>query len=209
VATRSADLVDGSDDGEDEILQRFTRRVGRLTAGRDAPLLVALDGRSGAGKSTLAASVAARLPSCVVIGGDDFYAGGTPQQWDTRSAAEKVAMVIDWTRQRPVLSELKDQRTASWHGYDWEAFDGRLDVQATVCDPADVVILEGAYSARPELADLLDLRVLLATDDAVRHERLGRREGWFYRDQWFSRWSEAEDYYFGLVMPADAFDLVL
>jgi hypothetical protein len=31
-----------------------------------------------------------------VIGGDDFYAGGTAERWDQRSPAEKADQVIDW-----------------------------------------------------------------------------------------------------------------
>jgi uridine kinase len=71
------------------------------------------------------------------------------------------------------------------------------------------VILEGAYSARPELADLLQLRVLLDTPDAVRDARLRAREGDDYVDGWMARWADAEAHCFGHVMPRSAFDLVL
>ncbi len=72
-----------------------------------------------------------------------------------------------------------------------------------------VVLLEGAYSARPELHDLLDLRVLLDTPTEVRLRRLLAREGESYRADWLARWSGAEDHYFGTVMPIERFDLVL
>ena len=98
---------------------------------------------------------------------------------------------------------------ASWHGYDWEAFDDRLEPSLTPCEPAEVIVLEGAYSARPELADLFDLRVLLDTARAVRRERLFQREGSAYRDEWEARWSVAEDHYFEFVVPSHSFDLVL
>jgi hypothetical protein len=35
------------------------------------------------------------------------------------------------------------------------------------------------------------------------------REGEEYRADWESRWSAAEDHYFGTVMPPHRFDLVL
>jgi uridine kinase len=169
---------------------------------------VALDGRSGVGKSTLASRIADDLPSCVVIEGDDFYAGGTGEQWDRRSTHEKVAEVIDWRRQRPVLEAARSGAATSWHGFNWAAFAGVRD-EPTILPAAAVVILEGAYSARPELADLFDLRVLLASTNDVRLQRLAEREGDEYRDEWFSRWDEAEEFYFGTVMPPSAFDLVL
>jgi len=143
------------------------------------------------------------------IEGDSFYAGGTPEFWDSLSPAQKAAQVIDCDRQRPVLEALRQGLAGSWHGYDWEAFDDRLETSLTTCVPAEVVILDGAYSARPELAHLFDLRVLLDTDHTVRRERLRQREGNAYRDDWEARWSEAEDYYFGSVVPPHSFHLVL
>jgi len=194
---------------DDDLIPRLIEAIESIAAERDRNVIVAIDGRSGAGKSTLAAALADRLESCSVIGGDSFYAGGTPDYWDSLPAADKAARVMDWRRQRPVLEALAQGVEASWHGYDWQAFDGRLESTVTVCRPASVVMLEGVYSARPELADLLDLRVLLDTEPTLRRDRLRGREGDAYRDEWEARWSEAEDHYFGSVMPPASFDLVL
>ncbi len=143
---------------------KLANRIRELAEGRHAPLLVALDGRSAAGKSTLAARVAPLVNACV-IDGDNFYSGGTAATWDAMSAAEKVDHCIEWRRQRPVLELLSRRETASWHPYDWESDDGSLAPHLVTCAPAPVVILDGAYSARPELADLFDLRVLLDATD--------------------------------------------
>ena len=68
----------------------------------NAPLFVALDGRSGAGKSTLASVSKSLLVEqdvvMNVIEGDQFYAGGSSQTWDSRSDADKVANAMDWRR---------------------------------------------------------------------------------------------------------------
>lgn len=183
----------------------------------DRPLIVALDGRSGAGKSTLAEALRSDppvpsadppVPALSVIDGDDFYAGGSPASWDAMSARRKVDHCIDWRRQRPILDRLRRGRSARWRPFDWEAFDGRLTDELE-CRPSPVVILEGAYSARPELADLLDLRVLLDTPGDVRRQRLLAREGQDHADDLFGRWAAAEELYFGSLMPPGAFDLVL
>jgi uridine kinase len=180
-----------------------------LVLGRTAPLLVALDGRSGAGKSTLARAAAERLGASV-IEGDDFYAGGSGESWDAMTAEQKVAHVIDWRHQRPMLEALRRGDTVTYHPYDWydDANDGWAPHVVTV-ESAPVIILDGAYSARPELADLLDLRVLLLIDDDVRRAQLLAREGDLYRTEWEARWAEAELHYFGSIMPPEAFDLVL
>ena len=188
--------------------EQLIATVSAHIAKRPGPVIIALDGRSGAGKSTVAAQVAPRL-SAVVIEGDDFYAGGTAAFWDEQTAVEKVAHVMDWRRQQQLLSDLRAGRGATWYPFDWEAFDGRLSESPMSCGPADVVILEGAYSARPELAELLDLRFLLDTPEPVRSQQLREREGDDYSEDWEGRWREAEDHYFGVIMPRSSFDQVL
>ncbi len=182
-------------------------RIASLRAVMPAPVLVALDGRSAAGKSTLAQQVAART-AALAIDGDDFYRGGDDAFWQARSPAEKVDLVIDWRRQRALLTKLRQGEPARWQPYDWEADDGRLGAEVHV-GPAAVVILDGAYSARPELADLFALRALLHVPRPVRRERLLRREGERYRAEWEARWAEAEDLSFERLMPPESFDLVL
>jgi dephospho-CoA kinase len=75
--------------------------------------------------------------------------------------------------------------------------------------PATIVILDGAYSARTELAHLFDLRLLLTVPRHIRRERLMQREGPRSRAEWEARWAVSEDLYFGQLMPPAAFDLVL
>jgi uridine kinase len=190
------------------LAEQFVEHIEVARHGRSGPFLVALDGRSGTGKSTLALGVADLLDAGV-IKGDDFYAGGSAEYWDAMTADEKVRHVIDWRRQRPVLESLRDGARATWHPYDWLADNGGLSDTVLSCEPNAVVILDGAYSARPELADLFSLRVLLQAEEEVRRTRLLEREGEQYRADWEARWHVAELHYFGTVMPPEAFDLVL
>jgi len=91
--------------------------------------------------------------------------------------------------------------------FDWEAFDGRLCNEPTRLGPKPIVVLDGVYTARPELTDLVDLRVLVELSDAVRLERLLLREGTI--GPWERQWHEAEHVYFQRVMPATEFDIIL
>jgi uridine kinase len=190
-----------------EILIRRISAAAIEQQGSGVPLLIALDGRSGAGKSTLARAVGEAM-GALVIDGDDFYAGGTDAYWDRMGPEEKVEHVIDWRRQRKVLETLRRRQPATWRPYDWESDDGSFGPLVS-SSPADVVILDGAYSARPELADIFNLRILLDVPRDVRRARLLRREGARYRDEWESRWSDAEDLYFDSRMPRGAFDFVI
>ncbi|WP_224389265.1 uridine kinase [Pseudonocardia sp. ICBG1293] len=196
-------------------------RLRQALPARQGPLVVGVDGRSGAGKSTLTAQVAAYLarhPDGVgrvtVVEGDDFYAGGSAGTWDARTAPERVDLVIDWHRQRDVLERLRADGVARWRGFDWDSehWDAEvapLTASATTAVAAPLILLEGAYSCRPELHPLLDLRVLLTAPGEVRLRRLVQRDGDDHDAGWTARWSAAEDHYFGSVMPPERFDLVL
>lgn len=197
----------------------MARLRSRSTTG--TPLFVGIDGRSGAGKSTIAAAVERVLaqenrdPQWVsVIEGDDFYSGGSAEAWDHLTAAQKADWVIDWRRQLEVLTSLRRNGIAQWHRFDWgsEDWDSEtvpLAATPTITRMAPVVILEGAYSCRPELQGVLDLLVLLTAAHEVRRDRLIAREGEGYQADWQARWAAAEDHYFGTVMPPERFDLVL
>lgn len=167
------------------------------------PYVVAIDGRSGVGKSTLSATIAETLQASV-IEGDDFFAGGIEIRTD--SPAQRAADCIDWTRQRAVLDALRHGDDAAWRAFDWDAFDGRLRSTVTTLSPRPIIILEGVYAARPELADLIDCKVLATLADELREERLVMREGTI--GPWERQWHEAENYYFEKIMPTRRFDVI-
>ena len=204
----------------DEAAEPLLHLLKSSATASDRAVYVALDGRSGAGKSTLAEYVRTALGDdelrVAVIEGDQFYAGGSGETWDGRSAEDKVAMAMDWRRQHALLSNLRESGHASWRSFAWDAPDWdahppplEADSQSLSISSTDVVLLEGAYSARPELHELLDVLVLLDPPSSVRRQQLLGREGDLYRDEWEARWSEAEDLYFGEVMAPHRFDLVI
>lgn len=180
------------------------RLIETAARARSAPLVVAIDGRSGVGKSTLAEWLSRQLPATIVAG-DDFYAGGTCVLGDPPQA--RAARCIDWQAQRRVLSALRHGQTASYHAFDWDAFDGTFQAKPTRLAPAAIILLEGVYAARPELRDLLDLCILVRVSDTLRLSRLLDREGEI--GPWERQWHEAEEWYFADAAPATAFDLVL
>lgn len=189
---------------QDQIIERIEstdRKAGR-------PLIVALDGRSGVGKSTLARRVAARVDDCCLIEGDDFYAGGSAAEWDARSPQDKARLCMDWQRLKDeALLPLLAGQTASWHPFNFEAGAG-LAEQTKHAAPAAVILIDGVYSGRPELADLVDLSILVETQGNERERRLLEREG-LAQVEWQQRWDAGEDYYFEHIKLRDTFDLIL
>jgi uridine kinase len=171
---------------------------------QSGPLVVAIDGRSGTGKSTLAVALAERL-GATVIEGDDFYAGGTGIEGDPPES--RAARCTDWKAQRRVLEALRRGERAIYHAFDWDAFDGSLQAKESEVAPAPIILLEGVYAARPELRDLVDLSILVQVPDDLRLARLIEREGEI--GPWEMQWHGAEEWYFAVQAPGEAFDLVL
>ena len=189
--------------------------IRRLTAERNTPTLVALDGGSGSGKSTLARSVAATLDVSLVHG-DDFYAANIPDvEWDAKTPSERARDVIDWRRLRTqALEPLLAGKSAEWQTFDFKAGtrpDGTYEMKPgfTEQEAQPVIVLDGAYAARPELSDIINLSVLVDVPLEVRHQRLAAREARDFLAQWHARWDAAEAWYFTHVRPASSFDLVV
>lgn len=189
---------------------RTTRAAELLAviAARRAPVLVALDGRSGTGKTTLAREIANSLVAAIVES-DDFFSGGTESDWASRTPEERASACIDWRRLRTeALEPLLAGRSAHWHPFDFAAGTGSA-LKTVECQAAPVILLDGAYSARPELADIIGISVLLELPDAIRRTRLVCREGAAFMTGWHATWDAAEDYYFTHIRPPQTFDIVI
>ena len=188
------------------------RRAARAT---DAPILVAFDGPSGSGKSTLAALVATELDAVIVPSDDFFAAEMTDAEWDALSPRGRAEAAIDWRRLREqALEPLLAGNVASWHPFDFAAGtrpDGSYAMASHVETrmPSAVIVLEGAYSSRPEIADLIEFAVLVDLPISERHGRIAIRDDKAFADAWHTRWDAAEDYYFTEVRPPSWFDLVV
>ena len=190
-------------------VEKAISKIKELMIHGNKPILVAIDGRSGTGKSTIAKIIAARLNG-VEITADDFWIGGSNEEWDKRSPQEKASLAIDWKRLRgEALEPLLAGKPASWHPFDWKAGKG-LATHFINRGPTRLVVLDGAYSARPELSDIIDLSILVEVpDDSNRRDRLVKRENREYMDNWHRRWDPAENYYFSKVRPKDFFDIII
>jgi len=179
------------------------------------PVLVALDGPSGSGKSTLAQAVAALLEATIVPCDDFFAADLTGAEWEARASEERARDALDWRRlRREALEPLLAGRAARWRGFDFASGarpDGSwgLAEQWAERQPASVILLEGAYSSRPELGDLIGLSVLVEAPPKVRAARLAAREPAAFLLEWHARWDGAEAHYFTHVRPRSSFDLVV
>jgi uridine kinase len=189
-------------------VEKLITAIQQKSAVRRKPIIVAIDGRSGTGKSTLANAVASRLDATILVC-DDFYSGGDDSEWLAYSPQQRVAKCIDWQRIRTeVLEPLLNGKRAIYRPFDFKVGKG-LAANTIAVMPAPFIILEGAYSARPELADVIDFKILVEFPDEARRQRLIQREGNSFMQTWHTIWDAAEDYYFEQVRPPSSFDFVI
>jgi uridine kinase len=184
--------------------------VGRPGLPPSKPVVVALDGPSGAGKSTLAAAVGL-CRVATVLDGDDFYSSAlpalSPAQRNALTGREIADRVIDWRRLRTqALEPLVRGESAQYRPYDWAAADGRLGPPRHL-RPADLLVVEGVYSGRAELADLVDVSVYVGIGAPARAERLARRTE--DPPDWVRFWELGEQAYFAELRRPEGFDLRL
>lgn len=165
-------------------------RIGELKQGRGTRI-VGIDGYGGAGKSSLAKRLAEALDA-EVVSVDNF--------WRPKATRPERATVVadpgsdyEWERLRDrVIEPLSRDRPARYRRYDWQS-----DEMAEWRDvPAGgIVIVEGVFSTRPELAPLYDLRIWVDTPRDICLKRGIERDGEAHRDLWENEWMQAYDRY--------------
>ena len=186
--------------------QSTAERILALVEQVPPPLaLLAIEGHSAAGKSSLASLVQGSRTDVTVVQTDDFYRPLDPGYRDTLDAAGGYAEYYDWQRlEAQVLSPLRAGRSARYQRYNWQR--NSLGEWAEV-KPSGLVIVEGCYSARPELRDYYDAIVVVTAASAAREHRQHLRSD--ARTDWLIRWDAAERLYMERCHPESYADLVV
>ena len=174
-----------------------------LRQGREL-ILVAIDGHSAAGKSTLAAGLQALCPEVQLVHGDDFYRVMPETERFDLDASEGYRRYFDWERlEQQVLRPLATLQEARYSVYDWAT--GALS-DTKIVRPLGTVIIEGVFSARPELRRYYDAIFLVETNERIRAERQKQRGD---ETAWLARWDAAEKFYLETHRPHTYADLVI
>lgn len=194
-------------------MTRIITGVGQVAAAaearsREGSVSIAVDGMGGSGKSSLAAALA-DLHGAVVVHGDDFYRPMDAQERAELDPEQGYHRYFDWQRLRDeVLVPIAAGRSAGYRRYDWSSGTLRLEDLQNVL-PVGMIVVEGVYTARPELAAYYDLLVYVDTPPRESLERLRARGHDHGPIDWESRWRLAEEHYLAVGRPRERADLVV
>jgi uridine kinase len=169
-------------------------------------LFVAIDGGAGAGKSMLARGIREHLKSVSILRTDDFFRPLNEHPIAQLPAEKLYELYFPWERMcDEALIPLHRGETAHYQRYDWSA-DRLLDWVSV--EPAEIVLVEGVFSSRPELRPMLDAVIFVEAPQAERLRRIFARDASSSTD-WITAWMSAEDWYLSQIRPQDIADLIL
>ena len=175
-------------------LPLFARLDRRLREGR---VILAVEGGSASGKTTLAALLE-KLYDCTVFHMDDFFL--RPEQ-RTPERLSEVGGNVDRERfLAEVLLPLRRGEAVAYRPYDCAT--GKV-ASPTMVFTKELVVLEGAYSMHPELAEHYDLSVFLHISPERQQARIQKRNSPAMAKRFFREWIPLENRYFdGTNAPA-------
>jgi len=149
----------------------------------DRPVLVAVDGADGAGKTTFADAVGERLLAAgrqvVRATVDDFHHPQAHRHALGRTAETVWSRSFDLGALRRELLDPWVRGPGSAYRRRWHALatDTYIDERPEPVPDRGVLLVDGVFVQRSELADVWDFVVWLEVPDAIRVARMAVRDG--------------------------------
>ncbi len=105
-----------------------------------------------------------------------------------------------------MLEPLCQEKEGCYQRYDWE-MDSLAEWHTVPI--GGIVIIEGVYTIRKELADKYDYKIWLDCPREIRLSRGLERDGEEAREMWESNWMVSEDMYVEEHKPFESADLIV
>ena len=148
-------------------------------------LIIGIDGCGGAGKSTLANKIKSNFSTVTIVHMDDFYLPSA-KIVNENPTNKSIGADFDWKRLlKEVLNPISNGLEGRYKRYDWEK-DSL--VGSHIVPAGGIVIIEGVYATRQELAGMYDLKIWVNCPRETRIKRGITRDGEAARDMWENNW---------------------
>ena len=164
--------------------------------------VVAVDGNCGSGKTTGIRMIANQL-GCQIVQMDDFYLRKGMRTEERRS---EPGGNVDYVRfAEEVLPFVRSREPFSYRKYDvpTDTFPETVEI----INP-EIVLIEGAYSLRPEFRKYYDLKVFSKASPELQIQRLTEREGEFV-EEYKRLWIPLENRYINYFNLIEECDIVI
>ncbi|MED3397236.1 uridine kinase [Bacillus wiedmannii] len=169
-------------------------------------LIIGIDGCGGAGKSTSANKIKSKFSTVTIVHMDDFYLPCS-QIINEHPTNKSIGADFDWKRLlQEVLDPISNGIEGCYKRYDWET-DSLAESHTVLAN--GIVIIEGVYATRQELAEMYDLKIWVNCPRETRIKRGIARDGETARDMWENNWMVAEDMYVESHKPHEFADFII
>ena len=169
-------------------------------------IIIGIDGCGGAGKSTLANKIKSNFSTVTIVHMDDFYLPSAKIE-NENPTNKSIGADFDWKRLlEEVLNPISNGLEGRYKRYDWEK-DSL--VGSHIVSASGIVIIEGVYATRQELAGMYDLKIWVNCPRETRIKRGIARDGEAARDMWENNWMVAEDMYVESHKPHEFADFII
>ncbi len=176
------------------------------TPRKQSTLLIGIDGCGGAGKTTFANRLKEEYSSVTVVHMDDFYFPST-HIVEAEPAIKPIGADFDWERVLSnILVPVSQNREGVYQRYDWET-DSLAEWRKIPV--GGIVIIEGVYSTRKELANFYELTIWVDCPREIRLLRGMERDGEEAKELWENNWMIAEDIYVETHKPIERADIIV
>jgi len=166
-------------------------------------LIIGIDGNCASGKSTLALLLL-ELFDAQVIHMDDFF---LPPNLRTPKRFEIPGQNVHYER---FLTEVVNPLKQMMPTFEYRPFSCKtMNYENTRrIDGTKMIIIEGAYSMRPDIREIYDLKVFLQIDQDLQMQRIMKRNGPEMSENFKNKWIPMENKYFEYDQIRDICDLV-
>lgn len=176
------------------------------TPRKQSTMLIGIDGCGGSGKTTFANLMKEACSSVTVVHMDDFYLPSS-QIIKAQPANKPIGADFDWKSVLiNILIPVSRNIEGAYQRYDWET-DSLAEWHNVPV--GGIVIIEGVYSIRKELANIYDLTIWVDCPREIRLRRGLNRDGEEARQLWENNWMVAEDLYVKHHQPMERADIVV
>ena len=156
------------------------------------PFILAIDGNSASGKTTLACRLADRFGGDV-IHMDDFF---LPFSLRTYERLQEPGGNVHYERFYEQIIKPLQSGTTSFCWQRFECSSGNYASELCRIENPSLIIIEGAYSMRPEFRQAYDMTLFLCAGPETQKERIQHRNGSEKLHAFLEKWIPMENKYF-------------